>query len=251
MCGVRGRRAFSITICLLAGEVGGCTAYVSPPKIAPQAADTTALGIRAELPLISMWPGEMRRVELPYVRTRRPRAFVLRGHEWLRFRVNGDAPNFVPKIQGTFTETSTPACFLKVDSLAVPGDTIAAVYTIATQTQPPIFSRWGLRIVIEMPPLVLNGASGPTAATGPVPNPFNPTTTLRYRVDEAGPVVLEIFDVRGTHVATVVDANLRAGRHSAEWDGRDARGNAVGSGVYFARLISPGGTRSFKLTVVK
>ena len=150
-----------------------------------------------------------------------------------------------------FMVLSNEACTLKVDSLAVPGDTVTAIYTISTTTRPPVFSRWELRIAIEMPLLVLGGIGPATATTGPVPNPFNPTTTLRYRIEKAGPVVLAIFDVRGTHVATVVDANMGAGRHSAEWNGRDARGNAVGSGVYFARLVSPSGTRSFKLTVVK
>jgi hypothetical protein len=198
-----------------------------------------------------MWPGEIRRIELPLVKTRTPRAFVLRGHDWLRFRVSNDGPRFLSKIQGAFATASLSACVLKVDSLAVPGDTVAAIFTISTQTRPPMFSRWELRIAIEMPPLVLNGLAPGTVQAGPAPNPFNPSTTLRYRVDESGPVVLEIFDVRGTRLATVVDAELRAGPHSAEWDGRDSRGNVVSSGVYFARLTSLSGAKSFKLTVVK
>lgn len=150
-----------------------------------------------------------------------------------------------------FMSVSNAACVLRVDSLAVPGDTIIATYTISTTTDPPIFSRWIMRIVIEMPPLVVNGSESRMATNGPIPNPFNPVTTLRYRVEKDGPVVMQIFDVRGTYVATVVDTNLHAGKHRAEWDGRDARGNAVGSGVYFARLSSPAGMKTFKLTVVK
>ena len=230
--------------------VGGCSRYVSPPKTMEQPADTTALGIRGELPLIAMWPGEIRRISLPIVKTRKARTFTLRGDEGLYVRV-GDNSRFLPRANGMFMAVSNTACVLKVDSLAVPGDTVVATYTVSTTTRPPVFSRWLLRVAIEMPPIVLNGFDRPSAATGPVPNPFNPTTALRYRLDQAGPVVLEIFDVRGTHVATVVDANMSAGRHRAEWNGRDTRGNAVGSGVYFARLRSPSGTRSFKLTVVK
>ena len=251
MRSVRGRRIVFAAICVALDAVSGCNGYVSPPKLSELAADTTALGIRGELPLISMWPGEFRRFSLPIVKTKTARTFVLRADEGLGFRLNDDDSEFLPRVQGMFTTVSNAACVLKVDSLAIPGDTMTATYTVSTTTRPPIFSRWELHVAIEMAPLVLNGFGGPTATMGPVPNPFNPTTTLRYRVDQAGPVVLEIFDVRGTHVATVVDANLGAGRHSAEWNGRDTRGNAVGSGVYFARLVSPSGTRSFKLTVVK
>ncbi len=57
---------------------------------------------------------------------------------------------------------------------------------------------------------------------------------------------LEVFDLRGRRVATVVDCGLGAGGHEATWDGRD-----LPCGVYFARLTAAGGTAITALTVVR
>lgn len=71
-----------------------------------------------------------------------------------------------------------------------------------------------------------------------VPNPFNPRTTLRFNVPEPGRVNLRVFDARGRLVATLVDAVRDAGFHQVVWDGRDASGGKVASGVYFARMTA-------------
>ena len=63
------------------------------------------------------------------------------------------------------------------------------------------------------------------------PNPFNPTTTVRFEIGGAGFVSLTVFDVLGREVATLVNEEMRPGRYERTWDGR-----AMGSGVYFYRL---------------
>jgi flagellar hook assembly protein FlgD len=68
------------------------------------------------------------------------------------------------------------------------------------------------------------------------PNPFNPRTTIRFDLPEAGPARLSVFDVAGHLVRTLVDESLSLGRHEAVWDGLDSSGRAVGSGSYLARL---------------
>ncbi len=83
------------------------------------------------------------------------------------------------------------------------------------------------------------------------PNPFNPRTTFSYSLPRAGHVTLAIHDVRGARIATLVDAELLAGEQSGAWDGLDARGAAVPSGVYFARLATPSGTRAVKVTLAR
>jgi hypothetical protein len=83
------------------------------------------------------------------------------------------------------------------------------------------------------------------------PNPFNPETTVRYTLPARGRVTINVFDARGAHVATLVDAVTPAGAYTVNWKGRDDRGNAVSSGVFFARLTSPAGTRSYKMTLLK
>ena len=70
-----------------------------------------------------------------------------------------------------------------------------------------------------------------------VPNPFNPQTTIRFELAEAGPVTLAVFDAQGRRVATLARGFYAAGEHAAAWDGRDATGRPVGSGVYLYRLL--------------
>ena len=69
-----------------------------------------------------------------------------------------------------------------------------------------------------------------------VPNPFNPETTIRYRLAEAGNVRLTIYNALGQTVRTLVDGYQSAGDRIVRWDGRDRLGQAVSSGLYFYRL---------------
>jgi len=83
------------------------------------------------------------------------------------------------------------------------------------------------------------------------PNPFNPSTAIRFHLPEAGRVRLDVFDVRGRLVATIVDGRLPAGNHVAEWDGRDATGGACSSGVFFCRLAAGKERRSMKMVLLR
>lgn len=69
------------------------------------------------------------------------------------------------------------------------------------------------------------------------PNPFNPTTAIRYDVPAGGAnVQIIVYDVLGRHVRTLVNGFETAGRKRVTWDGGDARGQAVATGVYFVRM---------------
>jgi hypothetical protein len=83
------------------------------------------------------------------------------------------------------------------------------------------------------------------------PNPFNPTTTIRYAVPARGKVELSVYDVAGRRVATLVEGEVEAGRHDAVWDGTSDSGEAVATGVYFARLSASGETRAQKMILLK
>ena len=84
-----------------------------------------------------------------------------------------------------------------------------------------------------------------------VPNPFNPRTTIRWTQGTSGHVRLTILDAAGRAVATLVNEERAAGAHRLIWDGRDAHGQEVGSGVYFVRLEALDELRSRKITLVK
>ena len=83
------------------------------------------------------------------------------------------------------------------------------------------------------------------------PNPFTGETSVRFAVPELGPVSLEIFDVAGRRVARLVDRTLPAGSHTVTWDGRDAGGARVASGVYLYRLTAAGESLSKEMVLRK
>ena len=84
-----------------------------------------------------------------------------------------------------------------------------------------------------------------------VPNPFNRTTRIAYRLATPGPVRLAIFNALGQPVRTLVDQVQAAGRYQVHWDGRDQGGAAVAAGVYFTRLYYPGGVQTRRLLYLK
>jgi len=83
------------------------------------------------------------------------------------------------------------------------------------------------------------------------PNPFNPTTTIRFTLPERAQVQLAIFDVRGRRIATLVDREMPAGLSRVQWDGRDRRGSQVSSGVYFYRIVAGRHIETRKMVLLK
>ena len=85
---------------------------------------------------------------------------------------------------------------------------------------------------------------------GNYPNPFSTETTVEYAIPEQTPVRLEVFNVLGQRVATLVDEVQQPGRYDVQWDGRSDAGHPLASGVYIVRLSANGETRSDRITYV-
>jgi hypothetical protein len=83
------------------------------------------------------------------------------------------------------------------------------------------------------------------------PNPFNPTTTIRYALPEASDARLTIYNVLGQEVRALVHAAQPQGVHSVEWDGRDAFGRPVATGLYIYRLVAGAHVATRKMVFVK
>ena len=84
------------------------------------------------------------------------------------------------------------------------------------------------------------------------PNPFNPSTTIRYYLPEAAQVSLRVYAVDGRLVATLVDGEKQTeGFKTISWDGRNIGGKAVASGVYFYKLTAGESMQSKKLVVLR
>ncbi len=100
------------------------------------------------------------------------------------------------------------------------------------------------------------GSSDPTvpAFTGinaVYPNPFNPTTNIAFSLKSAEKTRIDVFNIRGQRVTTLVNETLTAGNHMVSWQGLDKNEKQVGSGVYFIRLEAGETTQVRKALLLK
>ena len=106
------------------------------------------------------------------------------------------------------------------------------------------YSAWFGPVSVSVPPLIYK-------LDPSWPNPFNPQTTLRFSIPHPAHVRLAIYDLRGKLIRTLADDLQPAGLYTVPWDGRDRRGAAVASGVYFARLESEEGVQTRKMVLAR
>ncbi len=83
------------------------------------------------------------------------------------------------------------------------------------------------------------------------PNPFNPSTEIRFTAAAEAPVSLRVYDVEGRVVRTLVDGVMPAGEHVAVWDGRDGNGAAAASGIYYYKIEAGDFMATRKMVLVK
>ncbi len=83
------------------------------------------------------------------------------------------------------------------------------------------------------------------------PNPFNPTTSIRYSVNAPGRVFLGVYDPTGRLITTLTDAVRPEGEFSTTWDGRNDQGRSVAGGVYFAHLRAGGDVTTTKMVLIR
>ncbi len=83
------------------------------------------------------------------------------------------------------------------------------------------------------------------------PNPFNPSTQIRFALTQDGPVELAIYDISGRRVKVLASGRWESGLHVLEWKGLDEKGRSQSSGVYFAVLAGPEGRESKKMLLLK
>jgi hypothetical protein len=82
------------------------------------------------------------------------------------------------------------------------------------------------------------------------PNPFGGSTVLRFACPKPEHVSMKIYNASGREVATLVDRIVEAGFHSVEWDGRDASGHGVSSGIYLCRMVAGRYTMTRKMVLL-
>ena len=109
--------------------------------------------------------------------------------------------------------------------------------------------------VVDMPSEVDDNISGPLPTSFMLyqntPNPFNPGTKIRFTLERSARVKLDIVNVLGQEVVTLIDEDLLSGEHVAFWDGSDAAGQVLAGGVYFYRLQVGGKLEAKKMILLK
>ncbi|MDO9695690.1 MAG: FlgD immunoglobulin-like domain containing protein, partial [Candidatus Latescibacteria bacterium] len=83
------------------------------------------------------------------------------------------------------------------------------------------------------------------------PNPFNPSTEIRFSVPRTTDVSLKVYDLAGRVVRTLFDGELQGGEHTAVWHGEDDAGARASSGLYVYRLTAGGTTVARKMMLLK
>ena len=90
-----------------------------------------------------------------------------------------------------------------------------------------------------------------TKLGGNHPNPFNPRTEISYAVSNAGHITIDVYNVKGELVKTLVNREVATGNHSIIWNGEDNSGKPVASGLYFYRMKTPDYQNMKKMILLK
>jgi flagellar hook assembly protein FlgD len=83
------------------------------------------------------------------------------------------------------------------------------------------------------------------------PNPFNPSTTVRYQIPNDANVALDIYNLQGQKIRTLVSKEQKAGYYSVVWDGRNEAGQTVSSGLYLYRVQAGSFVATHKMLMIK
>lgn len=164
---------------------------------------------------------------------------VTSGSFWLVFYWHEDSPDS----PGVGADNSGP-------------DLRSYYYTATAGWVPWLDSDWIMRVIVTTPTGVEEleaAADMPERFTllGNYPNPFNPATEIIFAAPRSGHVRLEIYNIIGQKVKTLVDESVTAGLKAVTWDGKSDSGYPVASGIYYYRLSTADGIDVKKMTFLK
>ena len=104
----------------------------------------------------------------------------------------------------------------------------------------------------------LNNDTGPTenipatiTTHNNYPNPFNPTTSINFNISNLSRVTVEVFNIKGQKVKTLLNDTLQTGSHSVVWDGNDSHNMPTSSGLYFYRISTENSQTTGKMILLK
>ncbi len=139
------------------------------------------------------------------------------------------------------TEQKSEGTYQHIDTDARPGEEY--IYRVE------VIDEDGSRVLFETDPISMPALALTLYQNHP--NPLNPSTTISFYLPERCAVRLEVFDVAGRCIASLIDESIDKGSHTAEWKGTDLNGSVAASGVYFYRLTAGKKTISKKMILLR
>ncbi len=196
------------------------------------------------------------------------------GANWIGFKLQGVASNrdAVGSLVTVYTGAKKQICYTVCGSGFVKQDNPYVHFGLGLNTSvDSVVIRWplGLRQVIANPAVkqyhkIIEPETSGIAASGTgsrmpqtcrleqnYPNPFNPSTRMVFHLTRSVPVRIEVCDADGRRLVTLMNEVRPAGRHELLWDGRDAQGQKLATGVYFYRLTTPDETQTRKMILMQ
>jgi len=136
---------------------------------------------------------------------------------------------------------------------AVPADEIVEFDLHVSSTDSRYDSYDVLTLVLDLSQTGIEDGELPTlfALRQNSPNPFRDGTAMAFNLPTAARTKIDVYNVAGRKIATVIDRQFPAGRHSVEWNGTDAAGGHVPAGIYFYRLEAGSHTSTKKMIVLR
>jgi len=163
-----------------------------------------------------------------------------------RIGIVQEVPAAAPAGTYTYRVSASLGDTLLVDTAELPFEKQGGAVAAASPMSWPV-TGW---LDEDRPPF--QGGAVKPVLFGPVPNPFNPTTTVAFELPAQVVVSLHVFDLQGRLVRTLLSGEVvPQGRHEAQWDGRDASGRQAASGTYFFRLEAGGQVETRRAVLVK
>jgi hypothetical protein len=174
---------------------------------------------------------------MQYGRNALVRAFNLRNRMSYFILVEGSE---TPKV-GTWSPSGRQFCYTRNDGIVKDGSTVSRSTIYIDQFQPSSLTR----------PAEETAQPHEFKLVGNFPNPFNPSTTIRFSLPSAGTAELDVYNMLGQKIRSLVSGRMEAGMHSILWNGRDQENRPVSSGTYVARLKMEGKVETRRMTLVK
>ncbi len=177
-------------------------------------------------------------------------------HAYLSVSTDGTSFSTIWSNNAEITDSSFSEQVFDISSIADEKETVYIRWTMGTTDGSWKFSGWNIDDV-----QIWGLNADDTSAAGDLPNykvglnnypnPFNPMTEISFGIVRDGNAQINIYDVQGHLIKHLVNESLNSGLHSVTWNGQDEAGKQVGSGVYFARLVSGDQVTELKMVLLK